>query len=94
MQPLPRKKRFQIHLSTAVILMIATGEIVWTNVYGWPLRVEFAFNSRKSTFFNTVRLGIALAHILVNAATVLTFVTPLWFVCEWWIRRRASRKGT
>jgi hypothetical protein len=31
MEPLPRKKRFQIHLSTAVIVMLAAGALLWAN---------------------------------------------------------------
>ena len=30
----PRRKRFQIHLSTAVVMMIAAGGLIWANVRG------------------------------------------------------------
>src|SRR5580765_4717151 len=30
----PRRKRFQIHLSTAVVMMFVAGALVWANVLG------------------------------------------------------------
>jgi|SRR5579862_60054 len=43
MATVPRRGRFQIHLSTAVVLMFVAGGIIWANVrlsiygiYGWP----------------------------------------------------------
>ena len=30
----PRRKRFQIHLSTAIVLMFAAGGLIWANVEG------------------------------------------------------------
>ena len=32
MSEAPRRKRFQIHLSTAVVMMIAAGVLIWANV--------------------------------------------------------------
>ncbi|HLX61449.1 MAG TPA: hypothetical protein VKX17_09225 [Planctomycetota bacterium] len=30
----PRRARFQIHLSTAIVLMFVAGGLIWANVYG------------------------------------------------------------
>ena len=31
---------------------------------------------------------------VANAFFALAMLFALWFVCEWWIRRREARKGT
>jgi hypothetical protein len=31
-EPLPRRVRFQIHLSTAIVMMFTAGAIIWANV--------------------------------------------------------------
>jgi hypothetical protein len=89
-----RRKRFQIHLSTAVLLMLAAGAIVWANVKerpwgerfiirGWPLDwMEYWGMSGKDYSLLGIPCDIVVAALLLFA---------VWFVCEWWIRRRAAR---
>jgi hypothetical protein len=50
------KRRFQIHLSTAVVLMVSAGGLLWLNVHGWE-GPEFKFSDDingpefKETYF-------------------------------------------
>lgn len=144
----PRRKRFQIHLSTALIMMIAAGFLIWANVtpqhsldnatmddtfrlypkllpeyvdpvkfqimlsftgardikleqktHGWPamvvrkfdITITFEARSKKSPLGHTGYLWSAIA---INLAVALSILFTIWFVCEWWIRRRAAKRGT
>jgi hypothetical protein len=89
----PRRKRFQIHLSTAIVMMVVAGGAFGTTLCGWPLAVQFDFSSHDSTFFQTIRLLIALGSIAINSSIVLITVLPIWFLCERLIRRPSARKG-
>ena len=100
----PPRKRFQIHLSTAIVLMFVAGALIWANVqrwrpmsrpprcrfYGWPCFVV-------DEYFLEVNYLMALINVLV--AIMLLMVIS--FLCEWFIyygkkesarRRRVARK--
>jgi hypothetical protein len=105
--PLPRK-RFQVHLSTAIVMMFVAGGLIWANVrinngkrlyfgeptlggsriyfYGWPTDGLIGSSIQQQ---DTVYLYGGISIDLIVAVTILFAV---WFLCEWLIRRRASRK--
>ncbi len=47
----PRRKRFQIHLSTAIVMMFAWGGLMWANTHVWFTTIipTYATNSDKLT---------------------------------------------
>ena len=138
-----RRKWLQVHLSTAVVLMIAAGGLVWANVM--PVRSQFLlissdhlgqtsdnfngsteFDGTKAltlTYYGRPKQIVMIAQnatvvnnqwvgdgnadychptdsdsnysrmgLAVDIAVALTILFAVWFVCEWWIRRRAARK--
>jgi len=99
----------QMHLSTAILMMIVAGFLMWANVkeraewfgpelqayYGWP-----RYAVRKDAFFHDA-YGARLARffygrngITLDIAVALAILFALWYASERWIRRRAGRKGT
>jgi len=95
----PKRKRFQVHLSTAVVLMFAAGGMIWLNVtdrwqgfhslYGWPL---VAMEAWHSTILDGTQRNLLIGSIALDALTALAILFAVWFVCERWIAWRAGRK--
>ena len=96
----PHRKRFQIHLSTAIVLMFVAGGLIGANVipdaaalglneYGWPtcylMRLLLGGSVEGS------KSVFLLDGFLVDLTTVGFLLFDTWFVCEWLIRRRAVR---
>ena len=52
MPELPRRKRFQIHLSTAIALIFVFGGLVWINLY-WNTEVLERKNAPETCFMNS-----------------------------------------
>jgi hypothetical protein len=87
------RRWLQVHLSTAVVLTIVAGGLMWANLVmyhegiagccGWPMcyRAELWF-------------GVMWDHgnLAVDIFTAATIITVTAFVCEWRIRRREVRK--
>src|SRR5262245_60601360 len=119
----PSRKRFQIHLSTAVVMMIAAGGLMWVNVRERSCVTGYYFDSSAFsipyTHYSRGWPGIIVGHrdeltyesddgkirtihalkefkiqgLLLNLMIACLILYFVWFVCEWWIRWRAARKG-
>ena len=91
----PKRRFWQIHLSTAVLMTLVAGFCLWFNIEtsidmdtdiisrGWP-NTAWLFIDGSSYFF---RKGI-----LVNAFYALSILFNVAFLSEYLIRRRESRK--
>ena len=93
----PPRKRFQIHLSTAIVMMFVAGGLIWANVggphtvangalftWGWPLVTYEEY---------TPDFGDRLTSAALNLLPCLAFLFAVYFLCEYLIRRRAAQKG-
>jgi hypothetical protein len=104
----PRRARFQIHLSTAMVLMFVAGALIWANavprtintlnseftkVYGWPC-CSWGRYTRwgDDSPLQTFDYSLPLVALDIVVSVVLLF--GVWFFCEWLIRRRAARKAS
>ncbi len=106
----PPRKRFQIHLSTAIVMMFVAGGIIWANAlqsdgsspegayrrytYGWPL--EFYHRQFYGDILLEATWGVyyPYARIIIDLVVALAILFSTHFLCEWLIRRRAARKGS
>ena len=118
--PPPRRKRLQMHLSTAVWMMVAAGGIIWGNVeqraallyardsydyaaysklYGWPFDAagyQYWVRQSESYVNRSVRKtnwAYSTGGIAGNSIVALAILFAVWYVSEWWIRRRAGRRS-
>ena len=95
----PRRKRFQIHLSTAIVMMFVAGALIWANtrnqvddanfkefVVGWP-------NHAVIKIVQNENAGIYYRNIIIDLWIAFTILYFSYRFCEWLIRRRAARKG-
>jgi len=122
MRKSPRRARFQIHVSTAIVMMFVAGGLIWANVrgtvsdfddvieihtgeteheiiteFGWPCN---ALTAISLTFSRGEKLvGVAaqdnwtFTHAAADVFAALAILFAVWFICEWFIRRRAAGKG-
>ena len=89
----PPRKRFQIHLSTAIVMMFVAGALIWANMknefsvahYGWPVPAIY------SAGFNGITINYRYIAIDIVIAFNILYITRHF--CEWVIRRRSARKG-
>jgi hypothetical protein len=117
MNDAPRRKRFQVHLSTAVVLMFAAGLLMSVNMMervelklfsngttgvvnglyrttGWPFAAREKLIELIGLPPNVMVCGNIFFEkwsstaIELNAMVALAILFALWFVCEWWVRRR------
>jgi len=102
----PRRKRFQVHLSTAVVLMFAAGGIIWGNLCAYEESVGPSMEMQPGDmcrFYGwparafTLNITQGFSHYDAFAATIdvvtaLAILFAVWFVCERWIAWRAGRK--
>jgi len=106
----PPRRRLQMHLSTAVLMMVAAGGLIWANTrnkerapfnmsqywYGWPYG---AISSHEHVWYvnsaDSYKVGagyfIYVFAICVDVVVALAILFAVWYVSEWWIRRRAGR---
>lgn len=104
MAQLPPRKRFLLHLSTAIVMMFVAGALIWLNVlkwrpqtrpprclfHGWPLFVV-------DEYLREVNYVAAATNVIIAIVVLIA----IWQLCEWVIyygrresaRRRAARKG-
>lgn len=84
-----KRRWFQIHLSTAIVLMLVAGGLLGTTVMsrGWPLRFNLELRG-DSTFFQTVNLLPNLAFLLFDAGIPIALGITFYV----WLRRREARK--
>ena len=47
----PRRKRFQFHLSTAIVMMFVAGGIMWLNVHMRIQRIDFQVSSHWQWYY-------------------------------------------
>ena len=109
MPPPPPRRRFQIHLSTAIVLMFSAGPLIWANTifvyangyryYGWPLQ-GFSYTMDPGidspldwSEDGTFRYGLDTSHIFIDFGVAFFILFFVWFLLESLIRRRASKKG-
>jgi hypothetical protein len=97
-----KRVRFQIHLSTAVVLMFAAGGLMWANIRPWwYLQYSDYYRSEISikawgwpgalAIANEGRTEIQRSMIFFNLAAALMILLTVWFICEWRIRRKRTR---
>jgi hypothetical protein len=100
----PHRKRFQVHLSTAVVLMFVGAGVVWLNltwqddmvggvykmeVYPWETDYGWPLNAYEYVL-GVKRLDLITTTIDVLIALILLWA--VWSLCEWQIRHGAARK--
>jgi hypothetical protein len=100
----PRRHRFQIHLSTAVVLMFVAGGLIWANVTEQPhpiyqetdhVRMSgYGLPIQVQAFYYGGFVGINPIQAAADIVFALGTLFATWFLCEWLIRRRVARKGT
>jgi len=99
-------------LSTAVLMMITAGVLIWANAgkqretvgpggtpwffqaYGWPKEVGWTLTIMDEPIKKMRSMPIEWGNGAIDLAVTLSILSAVWFLCEWWIRRRAARKGT
>src|SRR5436190_7171665 len=103
-EPLPRK-RFQIHLSTAIVLMLVAGGILWANlrardalyisgvwhIYGWPLDAAATADLDPAFRNMGVGSGFSYARVALDFCIALVILLAIWLLSEWLIHR--SERG-
>ena len=89
-----RRRWFQIHLSTAVILMIESGALIGLNVVpsgggmrGWP--ETFIWWKPEASLPHS----FDVRRFVIDAATVFIILTLSCKISEWRIRRHEARKS-
>ena len=78
------RRWFQIHLSTAVVLMVVAGALLGLNISnaGWPIQIEYWGSLRNHPQLRGIVLDICLnIEILLGVPALL----------EYLIRRREAR---
>jgi hypothetical protein len=100
----PRRWRFQIHLSTAIVLMFVAGVLIWANCrtkqffwddamiirYGWP---QAAVQQEILLDGSTSIYIKDYEALFIDVLTSLIILGLMLILCEWLVRRRAARKG-
>jgi hypothetical protein len=118
-----RRKRFQFHLSTAVVLMLTAEGWILANLHdrfienlnvihtgkmkckyeqhaaGWPFPVrKRVYRVMVTSEGRVVQSSVmsetwAYYAIPLDAIATIILLLPIWFLCEWLVRRRAARKA-
>jgi hypothetical protein len=102
----PRRAWFQIHLSTAILMMFVAGGLMWANVvedisYYWvqpyvgdPIRLELrkqGWPIRFTEYYLYDSQKPNYWKCAADFATALVILAAIAFVCEYFIRRREAR---
>lgn len=71
----PRPKRFQIHLSTAVVLMFVAGALLWANLVPHPEYYRFPEKPTRSSgyFYNSTNYGWPKRFIYKSTITYFDY---------------------
>ena len=104
----PPRKCFQIHLSTAIVLMFDAGILIGANTFiTVHVGERYISNGQHYTYYEHNRgfpmtlyssysmdgpIHFSKTGIIINSLFVLIVLGLTWFLCEWWFRRRAPRK--
>src|SRR6185295_4993089 len=95
----PARRRFQMHLSTAVAMMFVEGVIMWANFGyrpyprsnyhcdGWPFDLNY-WGDRHFNLWGYVFKG-RFVFRMIDLLVAIIIPFAIWFVCGWWISRRA-----
>ena len=101
------KKRpwFQIHLSTALVLMFVAGVLIKINLVrylifgtvhqGWPWSYKWTYYVAveiESTHYDTLWWAWLYWGLIGNVATALAILAAVAVTLEWRIRRRDARE--
>jgi hypothetical protein len=102
----PLRKRFPIHLSTAIVMLVVLSGLLWANlrgrenlyitgiwhIYGWPLDAVATVELDRGFPDVGERGSYSYKRVAVNIAVAFAIFVAVWVLCEWLIRRRAARK--
>ncbi|MEI6235981.1 MAG: hypothetical protein WCT04_23245 [Planctomycetota bacterium] len=104
----PPRKRFQIHLSTAIVMMFVAGGLIWANVtgrfayhiersacyaFGWPLPVMIEYHDLVPSQEKEVPYReVSELAICCNIIVAVIILGFVCFICEEHTRDRATRK--
>ncbi len=97
----PKKRGlFQIHLSTAIVLMFVAGGLLWANfiprhdgtglVKGWPYPVLYDCGGRALTFRHFWG-GSSVTYAIMNSLEGVAILIASYCLCESAIRRLERR---
>src|SRR6185295_6096720 len=105
----PPRKRYQIHLSTAIVMMFVAGALMWANfarfdthysdphckIYGWPCKFMQVYDNGFVLIyaFNHSMQPYGMLWTSTDCVVWIGSLYLSWFLPEWLIRRRAARKG-
>ena len=101
-----KRRWFQIHLSTAVVLMITAGVLMWANLReqrgGTKCRPhEWGFYyGWPISLFESLGSDITCesdhterqVQMVVNILVSFAILAAVGFTCEWWARRRKPKE--
>ena len=97
----PPRRRFQIHLSTAIVMMFVVGVLTWINTharmpykccvyaYGWPFT---AIELNEPGQYDTWLHNLFYTNMGIDLAVVIVVIVSVWYIFESLIRRRAAKK--
>jgi hypothetical protein len=100
----PKRAWFQIHLSTAIVLMFAAAGLLWVNAapaedrrnwtttfrYGFPkFFYHRDYDHRGSGDFEGDRFSVP--SFVLDVCVMLAILFAVAFLCEWLIRRLEAR---
>jgi hypothetical protein len=81
--------RFQLHLSTVVVLMFVSGLLVGINIYLWQHPVNTnGLHEHAAQITQTLSPFNRLIAFLLSLACIFT----CWAICEYFIRRREAQQ--
>ena len=101
----PRRAWFQLHLSTAIVLMFVAGGLLWANIrvqevssiYPFPFLIEYA-RGWPMLYLNYSRVGAppndqywTWLNLLINLLCSIGLLTVVAAISERVLRRREAR---
>lgn len=81
----PRRKRLQMHLSTAIWMMIAAGGLIWVHTREGSSLMLLCRGQGCVRIDESILGSWVAIHFVVEVCILLA----VWYASEWWIRRRA-----
>ncbi len=99
------RRFFQLHLSTALILMLAASALLWANVvpepdsggmlvwaldYGWPM----IYRTEPGSIVSNEPSWLSYKHLLLNLAGAFAILLVIAAICECALRRKRANPQT